>query len=80
MAPGRPSRCPARSAAGDRKLVPGHRGGKHSDRIMDDLELDSPGAQAADDYTLRWALCHVALDTARHADLLREQWDGARGW
>ncbi|MEV5540632.1 DUF664 domain-containing protein [Saccharopolyspora shandongensis] len=48
--------------------------------MIDDLELDSTGAQAADDYTLRWALCHVALDTARHADLLREQRDGARGW
>ncbi|WP_165968072.1 DinB family protein [Saccharopolyspora elongata] len=56
---------------------------RDSDRIIDDLELDSTGAQTADDYTLRWALCHVALDTARHAghaDLLREQWDGARGW
>lgn len=56
---------------------------RESDRIIDELDMDSTGAQTADDYTLRWALCHVALDTARHAghaDILREQCDGARGW
>lgn len=54
-----------------------------SDRIIDELDMDSTGAQTTGDYTLRWALCHVALDTARHAghaDILREQWDGTRGW
>ncbi|GAB2678906.1 DinB family protein [Saccharopolyspora gloriosae] len=54
-----------------------------SDAVIDELELTSTGAQTAGDYTLRWALCHVALDTARHAgqaDIIREQWDGERGW
>lgn len=54
-----------------------------SDGIIAELTLDSTGAQTVGDYTLRWALCHVALDTARHAgqaDIIREQWDGERGW
>ncbi|WP_460962068.1 DinB family protein [Parasphingorhabdus pacifica] len=54
-----------------------------SDIVIADLALDSIGAQTAGDYTLRWALCHVTLDTGRHAgqaDIIREQWDGERGW
>jgi uncharacterized damage-inducible protein DinB len=56
---------------------------RESDRIIEELDMGSTGAQTTGDYTLRWALCHVALDTGRHAgqaDILREQWDGARGW
>lgn len=54
-----------------------------SDKIIGSLELDSVGAQTTDDYTLRWAMTHVTMDTSRHAghaDLLRELLDGERGW
>lgn len=54
-----------------------------SDRVIETLPLDSTGAQTDDDYTLRWALVHVTMDTSRHAghaDVLRELLDGARGW
>jgi uncharacterized damage-inducible protein DinB len=54
-----------------------------SDQIIGDLELHSMGAQTTTDYTLRWAMAHVTVDTSRHtghADLLREILDGERGW
>lgn len=54
-----------------------------SDEVIESLELDSVGAQTRDDYTLRWAMAHVTMDTSRHsghADLLRELLDGERGW
>ncbi len=54
-----------------------------SDQIIERLDLDSSGAQVAGDYTLRWALTHVTVDTSRHAghaDVLRELMDGERGW
>ncbi|MEU0568430.1 DUF664 domain-containing protein [Nonomuraea sp. NPDC005983] len=47
------------------------------------LELDSIGAQTRGDYTLRWAMVHVTMDTSRHAahaDVLRELLDGEWGW
>lgn len=54
-----------------------------SDEVIGTLDLDSTGAQTTGDYTLRWALVHVTMDTSRHAghaDLLREHLDGERGW
>jgi uncharacterized damage-inducible protein DinB len=54
-----------------------------SDEVISSLELDSAGAQRTGDYTLRWAMMHVTMDTSRHAghaDLLRELLDGKRGW
>lgn len=54
-----------------------------SDEVTGSLELDSAGAQTTGDYTLRWAMVHVTMDTSRHAghaDLLRELLDGERGW
>lgn len=54
-----------------------------SDEIIGSLELDGMGAQTTGDYTLRWAMVHVTMDTSRHAghaDLLRELLDGERGW
>jgi len=54
-----------------------------SDQVIESLDLNSTGAQNDDDYTLRWALVHVTLDTSRHAghaDLIRELLDGERGW
>lgn len=54
-----------------------------SDQIIEALKLDSVGAQRDGDYTLRWALAHMAMETSRHlghADLIRELLDGERGW
>ncbi|MEU7900418.1 DinB family protein [Nonomuraea sp. NPDC049152] len=54
-----------------------------SDQVIAALDLDDMGAQTDDDYTLRWALVYVTMDTSRHAghaDLLRELLDGERGW
>ncbi len=54
-----------------------------SDQVIGAPELDSVGAQGAGDYTLRWALAHMAMETSRHlghADLIRELLDGERGW
>ena len=54
-----------------------------SDEVIETLELDGLGAQTSGDYTLRWAMVHVTMDTSRHAghaDLLRELLDGERGW
>lgn len=54
-----------------------------SDEVIAALALDEVGAQPTGDYTLRWALAHVTVDTSRHAghaDLLRELLDGERGW
>ena len=54
-----------------------------SDELIGSLDLDSVGAQTNGDYTLRWAMVHVTMDTSRHAghaDLLRELLDGERGW
>lgn len=54
-----------------------------SDDVISSLQLDSFGAQLTGDYTLRWAMVHVTMDTTRHAghaDLLRELLDGERGW
>ncbi|MBA0052661.1 DinB family protein [Streptomyces sp. AJS327] len=54
-----------------------------SDTVIASLALDDLGAQTTDDYTLRWAMTHVTIDTSRHAgqaDLLRELLDGERGW
>ncbi|MEU3958684.1 DinB family protein [Streptomyces buecherae] len=54
-----------------------------SDKVIESLPLDSFGAQQTGDYTLRWAMAHVTMDTSRHAghaDLLRELLDGERGW
>jgi hypothetical protein len=50
-----------------------------SDELIASLSLDSTGAQTTGDYTLRWAITHVTMDTSRHAghaDLLRELLDG----
>lgn len=54
-----------------------------SDEVIGSLDLDSAGAQTTGDYTQRWAMAHVTMDTSRHAghaDLLRELLDGERGW
>lgn len=54
-----------------------------SDAVINDLAMDSVGAQTDGDYTLRWAITHVFGDTVRHAgqaDILRELTDGKRGW
>jgi uncharacterized damage-inducible protein DinB len=53
------------------------------DDVIASLGLDSAGAQTTGDYTLRWAMAHVTMDTSRHAghaDLLRELVAGERGW
>ncbi|RBQ16180.1 hypothetical protein DP939_31680 [Spongiactinospora rosea] len=54
-----------------------------SDEVVQALDLDDTGAQTTGDYTLRWAMVHVTMDTSRHAgqaDVLRELLDGERGW
>lgn len=62
---------------------------ERSRRIMDEADPDSPsmglgvrGDGRAGEFTLRWILVHVIEEMARHnghADILREQIDGATG-
>lgn len=62
---------------------------ERSRRIMDGAEPDAPsrglgprGDGTPGDFTLRWILVHVIEEMARHnghADILREQIDGATG-
>jgi uncharacterized damage-inducible protein DinB len=54
-----------------------------SDRTIAELDLDTSGTTwLGDTVTLRWAVLHVIEEEARHAghaDLIREQIDGATG-
>ncbi len=56
---------------------------RRSDEIVIDAgDPDRPLARSSRGLTLRWALAHVAEETARHAghaDILRELIDGATG-
>ena len=57
-----------------------------SNEIVAATPLDAPAKNAeygADSLTLRWILCHMLEEVARHVghlDLLREQLDGARSY
>jgi uncharacterized damage-inducible protein DinB len=54
-----------------------------SDRVIDELELDTTGtAWFGDAVSLRWVLIHMVEETARHAghvDIVRELIDGMTG-
>lgn len=64
-----------------------HRSWEHSDRTIDELELDSPGVvpwwgPKSRNVTLHRILIHMINETARHlghADILRELIDGSVG-
>jgi len=50
---------------------------------LDDLSVGSRSGDPEDRVSLRWILVHMIEETARHAghaDILREQLDGATGW
>ena len=57
-----------------------------SEEIVAAMPLDAPARNTehgADGLTLRWILCHMLEEVARHVghlDLLREQLDGAKGY
>jgi uncharacterized damage-inducible protein DinB len=54
-----------------------------SDRVIDELELDTTGtAWFGEAVSLRWVLIHMVEETARHAghvDIVRELIDGTTG-
>src|SRR5699024_11805045 len=57
-----------------------------ADRTIEELDLDATGSvpwwDADGEVTLHWIMVHVIAETARHAghaDILREQIDGAVG-